>query len=229
MELAREETIGRSSGGGYRPVRATVFSICFSSLACLAGCNLFHRTPSSTPDPLLGGPSAPTPAKTSSQPAATPVTVLPPMAAPRFSSSPAALAAGTAGSSDSPELRISSPQPASDSWAGRDPSARAAGAALRGIQSAGDSTNPPDSPAGATSVSLPSSQVTTYEQARDILASRGDIVQRPPERDPNTGLWKFSCSLPNRQDPSRHRTYVATAADSLGAVRAVLEQIERER
>jgi hypothetical protein len=229
MELAQEETIGRPSESGYRLARATVFMTCVFCLACLAGCNLFHRTTSSNPDPLLGGPSAPTPAKTNSQPSATPVTVLPPMAAPRFSSSPAALAAGTAGSSDSPELRISNPGPASDSWAGRDASARAAGAALRGIQPAGDSARPPDNQAGATSVSLPSAQVTTYEQARDILASRGDIVQRPPERDPTTGLWKFSCSLPNRQDPSRHRTYVATAADSMGAVRAVLEQVEREK
>jgi hypothetical protein len=43
------------------------------------------------------------------------------------------------------------------------------------------------------------------------------------------GEWQFSCSLPNRQNPSISHTYQAQGHDPLAAIKAVLEQIDREQ
>jgi hypothetical protein len=198
--------------------------------ALVTGCSYFNKTPTATGDPLLGGPPTPAPLKTGQpQPTTTPVTVLPPMPAPNFSSSPAALASGPSRPSDnSRDLRIGSPQPGTDGWAGRDPSSQANGATLTGIQPSSDTVSRPDSQPVANPVSLSGSQVTTNEQAQAILKSRGVIWQRL-DQVANTGEWKFSCSLPNPQNPRLHRTYEATAPDSLGATRAVLDKIEKDQ
>ena len=49
------------------------------------------------------------------------------------------------------------------------------------------------------------------------------------EAGPEPGEWKFNCSIPNRQNPSIRRFYESRAGDPLAAVRAVVEQIEKER
>ena len=41
------------------------------------------------------------------------------------------------------------------------------------------------------------------------------------------GAWKFSCSIPNRQNPAIGKHYEARAATDLGAIRAVLAEIDR--
>jgi len=97
-----------------------------------------------------------------------------------------------------------------------------------GIQPAADNVSRPDSQPVASPVSLSSSQVTTNEQAQAILKNRGVIWQRL-DQVANTGEWKFSCSLPNPQNPRLHRTYEGTAPDSLGAIRAVLDKIEKDQ
>jgi len=219
---------------GERPT-ASMRLFCLFTLSVLpvlgTGCSYFNKTPTTTGDPLLGGPPAPAPLKTGQPLPTTPVTVLPPMAAPNFSSSPAALASGPSRSSDnSRDLRIGSPQPGTDGWAGRDPNSQVngSGATLMGIQPAADNVSRPDSQPVASPVSLSSSQVTTNEQAQAILKNRGVIWQRL-DQVANTGEWKFSCSLPNPQNPRLHRTYEGTAPDSLGAIRAVLDKIEKDQ
>jgi hypothetical protein len=43
-----------------------------------------------------------------------------------------------------------------------------------------------------------------------------------------TGQWRCSCSIPTRQNPTIKQTYDTTAADPQAALRAVVEQVERE-
>ncbi len=85
---------------------------------------------------------------------------------------------------------------------------------------------------GLASLPLPNptgnSQVITYEQAQERLAARGVAWQRL-ETGGEQGEWKFSCSIPNRQNPNVSRTYEARACDFLTAIRAVLDQIDKEQ
>jgi hypothetical protein len=74
---------------------------------------------------------------------------------------------------------------------------------------------------------LGSGRVSSFEQAQATLHAHGVKWQRLETWGEQE--WKFSCSIPNRQNPYLSRTYEGRAADSLSAVRAVLEQIERER
>jgi hypothetical protein len=83
-----------------------------------------------------------------------------------------------------------------------------------------------------TPVSSPGSsrdnRITTYEQAQDLIKSHGVVWQRL-EMVAETGEWKYSCSIPNRQNPTIRRTYEARASDSLSAIRAVLEQLDKDQ
>jgi hypothetical protein len=85
-----------------------------------------------------------------------------------------------------------------------------------------------DAPPADNLVSLASTRNGSYEQAQAQLAARGVIWQRL-ENASDTGEWKFSCAVPNRQNPNVHRTYEAKAKDFLSAMQAVLEQIDKER
>jgi hypothetical protein len=73
-----------------------------------------------------------------------------------------------------------------------------------------------------------SSRVTTFEQAQVLLRAHGVTWQRL-ETSGDTGEWKFSCWIPSRENPNNHQTYQARANDQIAALRAVLEQIEREQ
>ena len=64
----------------------------------------------------------------------------------------------------------------------------------------------------------------TYEQAKAILTARGVTWQRL-ETWGDAGEWKFSCAIPNPQNPNIRRTYEATARDDLSALRAVIDQM----
>lgn len=70
--------------------------------------------------------------------------------------------------------------------------------------------------------------IATFEQAQVVLASHGVKWQRL-ETWGDRGEWKFSCSIPNRQNAFISRTYEGRAPDSLSAVRAVLNQIDQEK
>jgi hypothetical protein len=84
------------------------------------------------------------------------------------------------------------------------------------------------STASRTVVPAGGNYVTTYEQAQAFLTARGVKWQRL-ETWGDSGEWKFSCSIPNPQNEFISRTYEARASTDLAAMRAVLEQIERER
>jgi hypothetical protein len=71
-------------------------------------------------------------------------------------------------------------------------------------------------------------RATTYEQAQALLAARGVKVQRLESTGEN-GEWKFICSVPNRQNPQISRTYEARATDPIAAVRAVLDQLDKDQ
>jgi hypothetical protein len=66
------------------------------------------------------------------------------------------------------------------------------------------------------------------EQAWAQLKARG-VLWQDLSMVAETGEWKFSCAIPNRQNPSIRRRYEATAGDSLAAIRAVLEQLDKDQ
>ena len=68
----------------------------------------------------------------------------------------------------------------------------------------------------------------TFEQAEAQIKARGALWQRLDTVGDNGG-WKYSCSVPNRQNPTIRRTYEATAGDPVAAVRAVLDQLNQEQ
>ena len=61
-----------------------------------------------------------------------------------------------------------------------------------------------------------------------MLRQRGATFQRL-ETWGDDGEWKFSCAIPNRQNPAIRRTYEARAGDPMVAVRAVIDQIDKEQ
>jgi hypothetical protein len=203
------------------------------SVLFLTGCSGFTEAIGN--DPLLGGPplrpsNAATPPSTMLAPA------LPP-AAPNSTLSPAALAAGAPRPIDSGgDLRIGSPPSGgNDGWAtGNNPASSigqpvgGSGALLRPPEPL---TQPPPRHELAP-LSNPGSprdnRFTIYEQAQEQMKARGVLWQRL-EMVAETGEWKYSCSIPNRQNPSLRRTYEARASDSLAAIRAVLEQLDKDQ
>jgi len=200
----------------------------------LAGCAGGNRQSSDNADPLLGvGPNRtvgqPAPAAKPAANAAAPTgpsanPAAPP--SPALSTSPptATLAAGQPPRYDTDNsLRINTPPAnpvrtsSNGSWQVADTSGSVR---LPGVEPAAPRRDPvPAVPAGA--------RFTNYEQAQAILAQRGVTWQRL-ESDPN-GEWKFSCSIPNRQNKFISRTYEARGKDYLAAVHAVLEQIDKDR
>jgi hypothetical protein len=186
------------------------FVILGSLVALLAGCAGDYRGPG---DPLFGG-YTPHPG----QAAALPAGPLPPLPAPSSTASNAALASIPFRPVDGAhDLRIGSP--------GNAPA----------IPVAGPQSNPqaeftpvgPSSPRPGLGNS-DGSKLTTYDQAQARLSALGVTWQRL-ETQGTPAEWQFSCSIPNRQNPSIRRTYQAQGHDSLAAIQAVLEQIDREQ
>jgi hypothetical protein len=73
----------------------------------------------------------------------------------------------------------------------------------------------------------PGGSKMTYEQVQARLATLGVTWQKLETA--NQGEWQFTCAVSNRQNPAISRTYQAQGRDSLAAIQAVLEQIEREQ
>jgi hypothetical protein len=72
--------------------------------------------------------------------------------------------------------------------------------------------------------------VDTYGQLHEQLRQRGVTWWRL-ERVGDTDDYKFECSVPHRDNPNIRRVYEAQAKGGFGveAIRAVLQQIDRER
>lgn len=85
----------------------------------------------------------------------------------------------------------------------------------------------PTTTAHAAARSPNGSRVLNYEEAQAALASRGVNWQRL-ETWGDKGEWKFSCSIPNKKNAFISRNYEARSPDYLSAIRAVMDQIDRE-
>jgi hypothetical protein len=233
LRVQGEKRISVSRLLGYACLVPSTFSVLL-----LTGCNGFNEAIGY--DPLLGGaPLRPPAAATPSPPA--PVAVLPP-AAPSSTLSPAALAAGAPRPADNGrDLRLGSAPTSTgnDGWArqglagnnpasGMGPTVGGSGAQLRPPE---PMTEPPPrqqlSPV-SSAASPHGSGVTTYEQAQEQIKARG-VLWQDLSMVAETGEWKFSCAIPNRQNPAIRRRYEATASDSLAAIRAVLEQLDKDQ
>jgi hypothetical protein len=236
-----EEGRGQRAEHGNRPRPATWLSCILWLL--LAGC---ASSPTSRPtpnnnDPLLGGPPIQPPGGRAAAPAASPGTAtaaVPPLTAPSTSTSTAALASGTAQPLDAThDLRIggnpdSSPAapsgapvaatPTSD-WKGQAP------VALRGPEPATAPPPAPRQPPAPGIALMGGTRVMTFEQAQAQLRARGVTWQRL-EVSSDDGKWKFSCSIPNAQNPNIRRNYEGPPLpDPLTAMQAVLDQIDKDQ
>jgi hypothetical protein len=202
----------------------------------LAGCEGLMGRGGFDGDPLTNGPPIPrtAPGNQSAPAAATaPPAPLPALTAPASTTSPAALTGGANPSLDpGRDLRIgaglggaASAQPTGN-W-------QASGAVLQSPQPANDpslqqagSLQPP---AGTGTATLASgSRVDTYQQLQDALNARG-VTWRRLEMVGDSGEWSFQCSIPSKQNPNLRHSYSGRGSSDLGAIRAVLDQIDRER
>jgi hypothetical protein len=158
---------------------------------------------------VAGTQPAPAPARSS----------LPPLAAPTSASSTAALASG--GNLNPldprPDLRAAPPP-------GSVPRAGAAGATLRAPEFTPASQPPQVTAVGGFRPVGAGSQATTFEQLQQALRARSAWQRLETLGE---GQWRFTCSVANPQNPNVRRTYEATAADPVTAMRATLEQIDR--
>jgi hypothetical protein len=226
-------------------------SLVTCGLLALAGCATDNNNRTATPpsDPLLGGPpisGRPTPGQ--------PTSAVTPPPASRPSTSPAALAPGAPSSIDnSGGLRIpgggqpltpspSTPPAGAGVWRGQGsgggnvslsrpeapPSAPATPPAPPTTPPAASPPAAPPSPPRGGGLSLVGTRTADVNPLLAVLRQRGATFQRL-ETWGDDGEWKFSCAIPNRQNPAIRRTYEAKAGDPLVAVRAVIDQIDKEQ
>ena len=78
-------------------------------------------------------------------------------------------------------------------------------------------------------VSLPTApkEDPTLDQLYAQLNARGMLYQKL-ESNADKSEWSFTCIVPRKSDPNVRRTYTGRARDSIGAVRVVLEQIDKD-
>jgi hypothetical protein len=74
---------------------------------------------------------------------------------------------------------------------------------------------------------VPSGPIMSYEQAQLVLQSHGVTWQRL-ETWGDKGQWKFSCSIPNKQNPAIARNFEARANAPIDAIKAVLDQFGKD-
>jgi hypothetical protein len=97
-------------------------------------------------------------------------------------------------------------------------------------QGSGGTLQPPipvDPRSTAVPVSSTSGQtpILTVQQGLNVLTQK-KATTYGPEKINNE--YKFLCQLPDPQNPTLIHRYEASAADDVGAVRAVIEQIQRD-
>jgi hypothetical protein len=230
----------RPGGGAPAWPVGRLFLLPFAVFLLLAGCASEDRP---TTDPLVGGPPARPAAGRGPQAAAgAPAGPTPALPAPSSSTSTAALAPGAFQPLDpNRELRIGNPNtpnanatPTANNWKGQDAQP---GVTLHRPEPATPESAPlrpepkPEvrgvAPSGGLTLAG-GPRMMNSEQAQSVLTAKGVTWQRL-ETWGDAGEWKFSCSIPNRNNPNIRRTYEARATDSLGALRAVLDQIDREQ
>lgn len=207
-------------------------------LLILAGCatdNNRNATPAS--DPLLGGPpvsSRPVTGQPTSTGGSTGAIPL------RPSTSPAALAPGGPSSLDSggglripgagPATPPSAPPSAPNVWRGQGgPGGNVLLTTPEPAAPPAPPAPPPAEPARTnTGFGFFTGRQSDINPLLALLRQRGATFQRL-ETWGDEGQWKFSCAIPNRQNAAIRRTYEARAGDPMAAVRAVLDQIDKEQ
>lgn len=202
------------SGKRYRFAAAAPLALLFC-LGC-AGSNI--RQPPAAADPLAGGVA--TPAGGPSASAVPPPTPVPPPVPPLpVSTGTQSLAALAAGAQAKPldatrDLRIATP--VNNPNAGTSPQATLIAPATPVVS---QPVARGSAPAGT--------HVATFEQAQGFLTSRG-VKWQSLQTWGDQGAWKFTCSIPNPKNQYISRTYEGQARDSLSAIQAVIDQIERD-
>jgi hypothetical protein len=216
----------RLRGAGFPLCRALFFLFPWSFFLSLTGCQGLNQL--TGPDPLLGKAAAPIGNKPVVPADPAPVASLP---SPNVnaSASTAALAAGATPAVDGRHnLRIEDPIPApgGQSWRGQPPAGGTP--VLQRPEPIAAEPGPIAERSSPYSVGLVSgSRVMTYDQAQEQLKTRGILWQRL-EMVADQGKWKFSCSVPNRQNRMINRTYEAVADTDLAAMQAVLDQMDKK-
>jgi hypothetical protein len=125
------------------------------------------------------------------------------------------------------DLRIADVGAKAGAWVGQgEPVSNGSGALLR--QPVSPTAAPSQTAPTASPVSLAAGKSTSLDDALKQLKDRGVIWQRL-DVVPETGEWKFSCSVPNRQNPNLRRTYEARAREPLAAVQSVLARMDSEQ
>jgi hypothetical protein len=81
--------------------------------------------------------------------------------------------------------------------------------------------------AGGTAPPPPAPRVQSLEQAQAALHGRNVVWQDLKSWSEN-GEWRFSCSVPNKQNPALNRTYEARASSPLAAIQAVLDKMDAD-
>src|SRR5207302_2040015 len=157
--------------------------------------------------------------------------------------STAALAAGMTKPFDKDhDLRIAGPDStASEGWARQGATqavpTNGSGAVLSGVVPAGSQGMPQNSPTNAVPAAGANGpqngantglRISSYEQAETLLKAHGALWYGL-EMLGDSGEWKFSCIVPNRQKPGSRRTYEARDRNKLVAVQAVLDQIDKDQ
>jgi hypothetical protein len=208
----------------------------------LSACSSFGQKQLAAPvnDPLLGGPPLnqalpATSALAAPVPPPPPVAAVPPAipSTAGSSTSAAALAAGVPRAfDDNRELRIPPPQREDGGWARTTPaSVPVPGKDSGGVRLRGPDAGPEPAAhrdAMQTPAIVPASGVVqdNYKELQAKLASHGVNWQCLQMK--GDGEWTFSCTIPNKQKPNVRRKYEAVGRTDLGAIQAVLEQIEKE-
>ncbi len=225
------------------PARCALFA---AGLLLLAGCNLTGQnttqgngTGGAAPaaptgdranDPLLGGgtplPAAGTPQPPNramatnpnpAQPATGSAGGVPPLPPPSGTTSPAVLAGGGVRgnlNADGRDLRISSGSPApagvGDPW-----------------QKAPVTTLPGNGSGVALTSGVGNAEA--FKQLQFELITRRNVVWQKFEMQDTTGQWKYSCSIPNRKDPSYRTLVEVRATDALEAMQLAINKIDADQ
>lgn len=211
---------GAAVPGESRYRRGRAFLIAASVVGCVAlsGCAGSQRAPAN--DPLLGGRNPPPGvAAGPGVPPPVPAAVAP--SAPTVPSSIASLASGPARPLDG-GMRIGGDLPPVPD-VHTNPASGWGQPVLQNPEPASGSM----ARSAPIPVASPPGNAGSYEQAQDVLRGRGVTWQRL-ETWGDKGEWKFTCSIPNKQNPAISRNYEARAKSPIEAIHAVLEKLDKE-
>jgi hypothetical protein len=216
------------------PFPLFLFPLAF--LLFLIGCHSENPRPGTNTDPLLGPVSiqpAGNGAGAVSPGSARPAGPLPPLPAPGSATSNAAVAPGLNQTFDpSRDLRIGGGNPGVDGnnggWRGPGDVTLNQPEPVDSLAARSETRPLPPAPLAPAYPPVTARGASPEASLLSQVAARGAKFQMLQTWG-ETGEWKFSCAIPNRQNPHIRRTYEARAGDPLSAIQAVLDQIDHEQ